>query len=116
MDHINLLRHTIIYQDKFSDIDRFLQLARDHDKIIVNDDLTMTLRTPPTVPPTVDQIKNNEATGGGNNPTTVAEYMNLQNPTVAGGHSKKDAATEDMDKFKELLGVPANNYTEHSNQ
>ena len=24
MDHINLLKHTIIYQDKFSDIDRFL--------------------------------------------------------------------------------------------
>lgn len=54
MDHINLLKHTIIYQDKFSDIDRFLQLARDHDKIIVNDDLTLTLKTPPTQPKAID--------------------------------------------------------------
>jgi|LauGreDrversion4_2_1035121.scaffolds.fasta_scaffold283398_1 hypothetical protein len=55
MDHINLLKHTIIYQDKFSDIDRFLQLARDHDKIIVNNDLTLTIMTPPTVPPSIEE-------------------------------------------------------------
>ena len=56
MDHINLCKHTIIYQDKFSDIERFLSLARDHGKVVVNEDLTLTLKTPPTVPPTVDQI------------------------------------------------------------
>jgi hypothetical protein len=50
-----LLKHTIIYRDKFSDIDRFLQLARDHDKIIVNNDLTLTIMTPPTVPPSIEE-------------------------------------------------------------
>jgi hypothetical protein len=57
MDHINLCKHTIIYQDKFSDIDRFLQLARDHDKIVVNQDLTLTIVTPPTVPCSIDEAK-----------------------------------------------------------
>jgi hypothetical protein len=56
MDHINLLRHQIIYQDKFSDIDRFIQLARDHEKVVVNEDLTLTVITPPTVPSTIEQI------------------------------------------------------------
>ena len=57
MDHINLLRHTIVYQDKFSDMDRFLQLARDHEKVQVNDDLTLTIATPPTVPLTMEQLQ-----------------------------------------------------------
>ena len=54
MDHINICKHQIIYQDKFADIDRFLQLARDHDKIVVNPDLTLTVVTPPTVPPPLE--------------------------------------------------------------
>jgi hypothetical protein len=37
-------------------MERFLALAKDHGKIIVNEDLTLTLKTPPTIPPTVDQI------------------------------------------------------------
>ena len=69
MDHINICKHTIIYQDKFSDIDRFLQLARDHDKIVVNPDLTLTIVTPPTVPPPLEQAKKMEF-------TSVKDFMN----------------------------------------
>lgn len=36
MDHINLLQHRIVYQDKFADVERFLQLARDNNKVRVN--------------------------------------------------------------------------------
>lgn len=35
-------------------MDRFVQVARDHDKIRVNDDLTLTIITPPTIPPQVE--------------------------------------------------------------
>jgi hypothetical protein len=69
MDHINLCKHSIIYQDKFSDIDRFLQLARDHDKIIVNPDLTLTIITPPSVPPSIEEAKQQK-------PFSVQEFMN----------------------------------------
>ncbi len=72
MDHINLLRHQIVYQDKFSDMDRFIQLAKDHEKIVVNDDLTLTIVTPPTVPQTIDQINQDKNNGH----TTVADYLN----------------------------------------
>lgn len=54
MDHINLLKHTIIYQDKFVDIERYLQLARDHDRVQVNSDLTLVITTPITQPVPID--------------------------------------------------------------
>lgn len=75
MDHINLCKHSIIYQDKFSDIDRFLQLARDHDKIVVNPDLTLTIVTPPTVPPSIDEVKAKQ-----DKPFSVQEFMNARDP------------------------------------
>eukprot|EP00347_Sterkiella_histriomuscorum_P019960 403339632 len=101
MDHINLLKHTIIYQDKFSDIDRFIQLARDHERIIVNDDLTLTVITPPSTPKSVDQI-NQEAPHNG--PTTVAEYLN-QNSNVL---HKGDRMDEELKLFRQHIGVGAN--------
>ena len=75
MDHINLCKHSIIYQDKFSDIDRFLQLARDHDKIIVNPDLTLTIITPPTVPPSIEEAKQRSE-----KPFSVQDFMNQKDP------------------------------------
>jgi len=77
MDHINLCRHAIIYQDKFSDIERFLALAKDHGKVVINDDLTLTLKTPPTLPPSVEQIQS------GYNPATVQDFMNTKNNPLA---------------------------------
>lgn len=67
MDHLNHCKHTIIYQDKFSDIDRYIALAKDYDKVTVNDDYTLTLETPPTIPPSPEQVE--KAT----NPTTVEQ-------------------------------------------
>jgi len=50
-------------------------LARDHDKIIVNSDLTLTIVTPPTVPPSIDEAKTKTE-----RPQTVADFMNLRDP------------------------------------
>ena len=107
MDHINLLKHTIIYQDKFSDIDRFIQLARDNEKIIVNDDLTLTLVTPPTIPQSMDQI-NQESMKG---PTTVQDFMNQRTNNLNRG----DRMDEELKLFRQHIGVGANTLRDEDN-
>jgi hypothetical protein len=44
-------------------------LARDHDKIVVNPDLTLTVVTPPTVPPPLETAKQLEF-------ASVKDFMN----------------------------------------
>ena len=69
-DHMNLYKHQIVYQDRFADITRFIQLARDNDKLNINSDLTITLITPPTVPPSAQEIDMNAA-----RPINVGDVM-----------------------------------------
>ena len=41
-------------------MERFVQQARDYDKIKVNDDLTLTILTPPTIPPFIGGALQNQ--------------------------------------------------------
>jgi hypothetical protein len=72
----------------------------------VNADLTLTIITPPTVPPSIDEAK-----AKNDKPFSVAEFMNAQEPvnnTVTGQFSKQDKNMRDFNLLKDALGGQGN--------